>query len=637
VLLKKIPGANINTNGPLSGIPQYRGLFGARIATQINGMQLASAGPNWMDPPLSYATSGQLESLILYRGIAPVSVAQESIGAAVEVKTKEAQFDTGALQLEGSVIAKVQSVSDAQHVNGVVFVGNQTQQLKASALVEQGDDAEFSGGLVRPTEYERARFDLGYRMQQGVHTVELEYAYNDTGTTGTPALPMDIDYIEGDIYRATYKQNREGAAEIKLDVYGSELDHGMTNYLLRAAPGNPAMWRRNIASSDNLGVNFHASLPTQHGAWRVGLDYFAADHQSDIDNPNNAMFFVQNFNDVERDVLGVFVERLYQADNWRGEYGLRVNQVDMNAGQVDATPARMMPPATALRDQFNAANRERRDTNFDLVAKTWFSLGHDVELYLGSAQKMRSPSYQERYLWLPLQATAGLADGLSYTGNVELEPEVSREIELGVDVDTNRVSVSPRVFYKRVDDYIQGVAGRSEALMMVRMMNTVNGTNNPDPLQFGNVDAELYGFDVDWRYAVSDQLTVSGLINYVRGKRRDIDDNLYRIAPLNATTRLSYSSGDWTVDLESVVYANQDDVSVTNLEQETSGYGLINMHIAWQASSELDLSLGVNNVLDKRYQDHLSGYNRVRGGDIAVGERLPGYGVNMYASARYEF
>ena len=72
-LLKKAPGAAVNGNGPLSGIPQYRGMFGPRVGVQLNGTQLAPAGPNWMDPPLSYAAAAQLESLQLYRGIAPVS------------------------------------------------------------------------------------------------------------------------------------------------------------------------------------------------------------------------------------------------------------------------------------------------------------------------------------------------------------------------------------------------------------------------------------------------------------------------------------------------------------------------------------------------------------------------------------
>ena len=45
-----------------------------------------------MDPPMSYAVGGQLESLKIYRGIVPVSVAQESIGGAIDVKSIPVPF-----------------------------------------------------------------------------------------------------------------------------------------------------------------------------------------------------------------------------------------------------------------------------------------------------------------------------------------------------------------------------------------------------------------------------------------------------------------------------------------------------------------------------------------------------------------
>jgi iron complex outermembrane receptor protein len=91
-LLHDAPGANVTTNGPITGIPQYRGLFGPRIAVALDNSLLAPAGPNWMDPPISYAITAQLEALEVYRGIAPVSVAQESLGGAIEARTRRIDF-----------------------------------------------------------------------------------------------------------------------------------------------------------------------------------------------------------------------------------------------------------------------------------------------------------------------------------------------------------------------------------------------------------------------------------------------------------------------------------------------------------------------------------------------------------------
>lgn len=639
-LLREAPGANVNSNGPLTGIPQYRGMYGQRVAVSLDGNQLAPAGPNWMDPPLSYAMKAQLESLEVYRGITPVSVAQESIGGAIDARSRSAEFGTGSdFTLSGQLGLSAQSVNDGYQLDADLYASNNTHRLKLAAMLQAGDDAEFPDGEIRPSEYQRERYDIGYGIRLGEHSVDINYGYSDTDETGTPALPMDIDYIEGDLYDVTYRFDLPGDLEVEAAVFGSELDHGMTNFHLRQAPMAP-MWRQNIASSDNLGFKLHTRQYDEHGLWSFGFDGFWAEHDSNIDNPNMPAFFVVNFNKAEREVLGVFLEREHIFDEtWRADFGIRYNRVTTDAGEVDGTPAMMMPPAQALRDAFNGADREQRDHNIDLVARLSYQASDNTTWYAGIAQKHRSPSYQERYLWLPLEATAGLADGQLYVGDIELDEEVSRNIEFGLDFSNSKLTLSPRLFYNEVDDYIQGtpLGDMHPATMMVRMMNNMNGTNRPDPLGFSNVDATLYGFDMDWNWLLGSHWSLSGVINYVRGERDDIDDELYRIAPANALTRLTYRSGNWTTSLESVLYAEQDKVSETNREQETAGYGIVNINASWQATDRLFLAAGVNNLFDKEYQDHLAGYNRAANPDIERGERLPGTGVNLFARMVYSF
>ncbi|MEZ0175464.1 MAG: hypothetical protein AB9Q20_14310 [Candidatus Reddybacter sp.] len=54
-VLNALPGGNINSNGPVTGIAQYRGLFGDRVAVTMENETVLSGGPNAMDTPLSYA------------------------------------------------------------------------------------------------------------------------------------------------------------------------------------------------------------------------------------------------------------------------------------------------------------------------------------------------------------------------------------------------------------------------------------------------------------------------------------------------------------------------------------------------------------------------------------------------------
>ncbi len=633
-LLKKAPGANVNSNGPLSGIPQYRGMFGPRVGVLLDGVELAPAGPNWMDPPLSYAAAGQLESLQLYRGIAPVSVVQESIGGAVRAVTAQQGFaGSGELESTGHLYATGQTVNEGLQLGGSWLAANDSHRLRLAALTESGNDAEFPEGEILPSEYQRDRFDVAYGYRFGSHSIELGYVHSDTGDTGTAALPMDIDFIEGDLGSLAYRYEA-GSWLVEARAFASDLDHEMTNYHLRQAPAAGSAWRRNTTDSRNRGFKLAVTHTHHDTEWVFGADGLDSTHNSDIDNPNNPAFFVENYNDVQRRVLGLFAEsRRRLAPGLRSELGLRYNRVDMDADQVDATPAMMMPPAAALRDAFNSADRSQVDHNIDAVAKLWLDVSDELALYAGVGRKTRSPSYQERYLWLPLQATGGLADGFSYTGDINLDPEEAHEVELGLDLNGARLTMSPRLFYREVDDFIQGVPSELPAAQMFTSM-----MGNLAPLQFANVDAVFWGLDMDWRLRLNEHYQLRGLVNYVRGERDDINDDLYRLAPFNTSLALDYTASRWGASIEAIVYAEQDRVSDTNGELTTDGYELVNLSAWWDVSPTLRVAAGVDNLLDEDYVDHLAGRNRARGNpDLAVGEQLPGLGANGYLRVDYRF
>ena len=52
-LLKKIPGANVNSNGTVTGIAQYRGMYGDRVNILIDGIKISPGGPALFSHPVS--------------------------------------------------------------------------------------------------------------------------------------------------------------------------------------------------------------------------------------------------------------------------------------------------------------------------------------------------------------------------------------------------------------------------------------------------------------------------------------------------------------------------------------------------------------------------------------------------------
>lgn len=653
-LLKKMPGANVNKNGELTGIAQYRGMHGDRVNVSINGAHVSSGGPNAMDAPLHYAPVAILESLTISRGIAPVSAGQETLGGHVEAVTYSGDFgDSSQFEWAGRTYLGAQSVNSGLVGSAFVSMANRDHLFRAFVMTEQGDDSDFAGGSIRPSEYQRDRFDLGYSFRRGDHEFSIDFARNDTGDAGTAALPMDIMVVESDLVRARYVW--EGVRwKLSAELSQNDIGHWMSNYHLRTPPQDNASgpgtnrYRNTYTASDNSGFIVKAERTVNNGYWRFGIDGHYSNHIALIQNPNNRFFFVDNFKDAEKNLTGFFIERNIALSDMTGlDLGVRHNQVRMNSAAVASNynpsnlvaggPFMINNLARTLANQFNAQDRSQTDNNTDWFARFSIDPGYDVIWYAGAARKTRSPSYQERYLWSPASSTGGLADGKNYIGNPALKPEVAHELELGFDLERSAFSVYPRIFYKDVSDFIQGIPSTNTVANSFAQMLANMGMGTPDPLQFSNVDAEYYGFDVDARYEINSRFALRGVMSMVRATRKDIRDNLYRISPDNMILALDYQGNGWNGSLESVTYARQDRVSATNLEAETAGYSLLNLSTSIRPSTNLEFGMGVNNLLDKNYEDHLSGYNRTINPDIAIDQRLPGLGRNIYGRMMWYF
>ena len=627
-LIKRLPGANINRNGPLTSIAQYRGLFGDRVNVQIDGMHINPAGPNSMDTPLSYIPASRLEDIALYRGIAPVSSGMETIGGTIVATSKKIAFgNSDEMELEGNANAGYGENGDVYHTTLLTGLANKNHKFQISGSVERGNDLEFDGGHIRPSEHKRDTVGGSYAFQNDNQFASLQAEHHDTGKTGTPALPMDIIYARGETYAGKFKNKFTDGGELSVKLSYQDVDHRMANNKLRTAP-SPMKQRyaKTDVNASGLGLAYDIS------GWTVGLDADQSDHNADIYDPINAMFYVKNYNGIERDRYGIFGEKKFTVNKWNLETGIRYTRVEMDADSVGTSMSMMQnmmgANARTLQNNFNNSDREQNENLFDIVLNSSYPLSSQLDLISGLARKERAPSYQERYLWIPLESTAGLADGNNYIGNIELDPETAYQAELGIDWHTPKAAFSPRMFYHHINDYIQGTPSTNTAANMLSAM-----MGNPNPLQFDNVDAKLYGIDANWLVALNTQWQLDGTVSYVRGKRRDTSDNLYRIAPLTARTMLSYIKTEWSVGVEAVTISAQNDVSSENNETESSGYAFFNLLGNYQATRELTLSAGVNNVFDREYQDHLGGYNRIKDNpDIAPGERLPGLGRSAYVS-----
>ncbi len=634
-LLRLIPGGDVVSNGPLTGQVQYRGMFGDRVGVQVDGMRINPGGPNWMDAPLHYAPRPLLDRLEVDLGIASVSRGAETIGGSVRAELKSSEFtDDDAWRPSGDLEAAT-AVADESFVGGgILSAANARHRFHVLGSTEVGDDYRVGGGgRIRPSEYERFQYGGGYGFRFGDHEIGLDYRFNDTNESGTPVLPMDIRVV--DTHLATFDYSgRVGGIGLEAKLGFSNVDHVMDNYSLRPPPtAGPSRWRRNDTGSSGIGWKLAADVEMLGGRFELGFDGHHAEHDARVTNPNAPAFFVQVFEDARKTRFGTWGEwKGDLAERFDAEVGLRYTRVEMDADAVDGTPAAMMPPATRLRDAFNAADRGKGDDLVDMVVKFGFSPSEDLRLEIEAGRKMRAPSYVERYGWIPTQAAAGLADGNNYVGDTALNPELSYEAAAGVEwtgrIGEVDVHLSPRAFYRRVFDYIQGVPETDPDVIAIS-----TGNGDATPLRFANVDARFYGADLAYGAELPWDLHLDGTLSYVRADRLDVRDDLYRISPLHGRTTLSYERERWSVAIESVYAAAQKKVSRTNGETRSPSWGILNVFGTWEPLPWLGLVAGVNNVLDDGYADHLAGTSRVTSSGVNAGERLPSPGVSFFARA----
>jgi iron complex outermembrane receptor protein len=632
-VLKDIPGADVNANGPITGIAQYRGMFGDRVAVSIDHQGIIGGGPNAMDTPLSYVSPMLTDELIVQRGIASVSSAPESIGGHINATFARGDFASDGVEVSGLIGSRYSANGSVSTSAGRLTLANASNRVSLVAEVDSGDDIQTPAGDIQPSSLNRDRYDLSYGFKSDSTDVLVFVGKLDTSDTGTAALPMDIIGIETNIYGLQLATAIAPGVDLEGRVSYNDVDHLMDSFSMRSV-ASPMMARQNRATASGSTFSLLSIIDRGAGNFRFGIDGVTAEHDSVISNPNMQMFRIDNFADVERDVVSAFIEWQRDISNGSLEIGLRYKDVEADAGEVGASgmPAMILHYASELADAFNVAERDLSWGSVDALFKYRHSLSRNVEWNVDLGSKTRAPSYQELYLWLPLQATGGLADGRNYIGNLNLIEERSNEISLGLSAVAGSFSISPQVFFRKVDNYIQGVPSTNGTANMLSMMMT-----GKPALQFENVDAEIWGLDLAWKVDLSDKWFVDGILSVADGERADVDDYLYRLSPSSTSVGLTYDADVWSLKTEVVLIAEQDRVAEYNDELESAAYQLLNIEAVRNPVASLRIEARVDNLLDETYQDHLAGVNRVVGGDIPQGTALYGAQRTLSIGMIYRF
>jgi iron complex outermembrane receptor protein len=260
------------------------------------------------------------------------------------------------------------------------------------------------------------------------------------------------------------------------------------------------------------------------------------------------------------------------------------------------------------------------DRNFSNVSGSVgisYEASDRVVLKLNAARGFRAPNIAEL-------AANGVHEGtIKYEyGNKDLKPEVSTQVDGGVEFNTQHVSFGANVFYNHISDFIF-----SRKLLSAAGTDSIPTEDNDDgfsAFKYQQTNANLYGGElmIDIHPHPIDWLHFENTFSYVRATASNATDSTKYLPNIPAGRWLSELRGNFKkvngclrnayIGVQMDMNLKQNNVfSAYETETPTDGYTLLNANLGTDFVNKnnktlFSLHFAVNNIGDVAYQSHLS-------------------------------
>lgn len=591
-----------------------RGLSQTRINVLLDGAYVHGGCPNRMDPPTAYAASGNYEALTVMRGTQTLEYGGGGPGGTILFERVTERFDDEE-RVRGSVEAGYRGNSNTTDLGLDVAAGDQrgfVRFIGSHTDARSYDDGD--GDEVRSAYTDSgATLILGYTPDD-LTRAEISFERQETGDLLFPGAGMDSPQADNDTIRLKFNtEQRHGPfTRIRAELYRSEVEHVMDNYTLRPLTA-PAQMRA-PSSSDTTGGRIVGELASSYGRWKIGVDMQnnARDARRFNDSSGNLNSVL--WPDVEIRQTGVFAELTHDLDAAsRLSGGLRYDYVvsDASSSKANEDPTGgPMSPNALYAIYYDGAEADREtDHNVGGLLRYEHDLPAGTTVYAALSRSVRNADATERFM-----ASNGTMPGMRWVGNPEIEPEKHHQAELGLAIRRDGWDLDASLFYNEVSDYI------------LRDRFAAAGNN---ATIYRNVDATLSGGEASLGYRFNDNLRAEFGVAYVRAQNESDGRAIAQTPPLEGVASLSYTRDRWQAGAKLRVAARQDrvdTVSSSGIEgqgldvQETPGWGVLDLFAGYEISDDLKIDIGVDNLFDKDYAQHLNRANAFDPTQVQVDE-----------------
>lgn len=608
--LKTIMGFNGIQSGGTNSDVTFRGMFGSRIKVLVNGAENLGACPNRMDAPTSYIAPESFDQVSIIKG--PQSVLHP-MGSAATVNFERnipRRLDQQPLQGQASTV--VGSFGRLDH-NLSATVGNAVGYAQLDANRSVSDSYLDGQGELVPSAWSKWNVDgtLGWTPTE--HDVIRLYGGQSDGNALYGGRMMDGSRFRRQSVGLQMQHQWVDSAlqSVQAQIDYSDNDHVMDNFSLR--PFKPSMMMNMPMAMDVARQSLNARTQVNYNISRItgksGLDWQQSRHSGRMGMGND--YVNQPYeDDADFRNLGAFSEwSVPLSQQYSVVTGARVDQtkVDDLRQTSSANSMNTTRHNTAVGGFIRLEQRSKRSG--------WMAgIGH-VE---------RMPDYWE--LFTPVHGNSGSSN--TFNG---VKPEQTTQLDLAYRYQAGQLRANAAAYVGRINDFILINYHHHAGDMM--------GMSSPSAK---NVDATIAGAEAGLGFALTKQLGIDANVAYAWGRNDTARTALAQIAPPEGRIHLSYATDRYSAGALLRLVAAQNRVAlgqgnIVGYDMAPSaGFATLALNAAVQLSPRLNWAVGIDNVLDKTYTEHLNKAGASQFG-YAQREQLNNPGRNYWSRISLKF
>lgn len=603
--LQSIVGFNQIKNGGANGDITFRGMFGSRIKILTDGTENLGACPGRMDNPASYISPESYDKITVVKGPQTVQYAHTGSAATVIFEREPEQL-TSAKPYRGQASVMFGSYGRLDQ-NVEAAVGDETKYARLNANRSIADSYKDGAGNTVPSDWEKWNADLALGWTPNEDTwVELKGGKSD-GEAVYAGRSMDgSKFARESLGLHVEKKNiSEVINKVEAQVAYSYNDHVMDNFSLRKfnpADGMSMPMASNVARRT---LNARVAMTQDWGQLQLisGIDSQKNEHTK---RSGSLMSPYQNkarVGDMDFESYGAFGELSYAFnDQHKLVTGARVDQAKIDNLATDT---------------------ERKETLPSGFIRIEGELAEHVKTYAGLGYVERVPDYWELFSTKYHQSTG--------TTFADLENEKTAQFDAGYQYEQGAFKSWASVYAGLIQDYI-----------LVKYVPVTSMGKTKYEAQSRNVDATIAGAEVGVAYQLTDQIQADISAMYAWGENTTDHTALPQIAPLEGRFNLRYVQEKYNLGLLWRVVAAQDRTSYREGNiigydlEDSKGFGTLSLNGTYNIQKDLDLSVGIDNVLNKNYAEHLNKLGS-SGFGYAATEQFNNIGRNYWARISMKF